>query len=233
MPVVSVASFNIHWGLDRRGAPFDLRAALARLDADVVFVQESFVPHTGAGAVEVAAGDRWSVTHVPLAGGRPGRIPKAVPPGRRSGGTWGLSVLARRPLAPPRVAALGRSFRDPARRAAVVTELAGLTLVGTHMSHISQGSPRQVRRLRRVLPPASTPAVLAGDMNMWPSLLAALLPAGWTPAVTGRTWPAGGVLPPLVQIDHLLVTAAVTVRSSEVVPVGRSDHLPVRAELEL
>jgi hypothetical protein len=35
MPELTVASFNLHWGIDRHGQPFDPMPACIALDADV------------------------------------------------------------------------------------------------------------------------------------------------------------------------------------------------------
>ena len=50
MPELTVASFNVHWGRgDRRSgyAPFDVADACARLDADLIVLQESWAPDDG------------------------------------------------------------------------------------------------------------------------------------------------------------------------------------------
>ncbi|HZU79481.1 MAG TPA: endonuclease/exonuclease/phosphatase family protein, partial [Acidimicrobiales bacterium] len=98
--------------------------------------------------------------------------------GHRSGrgaavvrGTVGLAMLWRVAARPPEVIELGRIGTDPARRLAFSLEVGrgpaparpALTVVGTHMSHIRHGSPVQLRRLHRVLPPPHVPAVLVGD----------------------------------------------------------------------
>lgn len=160
-------------------------------------------------------------------------------------GTVCLAVLWRVPARPPDVVDLGRLGGDRARRIALLLEVDGgpgngallsprgaasaLTVVGTHMSHIRHGSPVQLRRLHRVLPPPQIPGVVVGDMNMWGPPVTALLP-GWSRAVRGRTWPAPS---PLFQIDHILVNEAVRVERGEVVRIGRSDHYPLRAELHV
>ncbi len=103
-----------------------------------------------------------------------------------------------------------------------------LRVIGIHMSHLSHGSVLQLRVLHRLLATSPTPAVLAGDMNMWGPPLSALLP-GWSRAVRGRTWPAWR---PVAQLDHILVTRGVRRwGAGEVVPVIGSDHLPVRARV--
>ena len=80
-----------------------------------------------------------------------------------------------------------------------------------------------------MLPDAHEPAVLMGDFNMW-RWLARFIAPGWSDTVRGATWPAER---PLFQIDHLLATAPVVATETEVVRVGESDHLPIRARISL
>ncbi|MGH9103151.1 MAG: endonuclease/exonuclease/phosphatase family protein [Acidimicrobiales bacterium] len=158
---------------------------------------------------------------------RPGSRHSPPGPGR---GSWGIAVLSRLPVVSEERIDLGQLRRDPARRGALRLELeAGgrsrLVVVGTHLSHLVQGSLLQLSRLRSALPEPACAAILAGDMNLWGPPVSALLP-GWRRAVRGRTWPAWG---PHSQIDHILVTPAVATLSHDVLgPIG-SDHRPVRA----
>ena len=149
-------------------------------------------------------------------------------------GAWGVAVLTRVRAQPVEVVELGRMGRDWSARAAVVVRLpeAGeLTVVGTHMTHLTKGSPVHFRRLARALAPltAGRPAVLAGDMNLWGPPLSVLLP-GWHRAVRGRTWPAWR---PHSQVDHILVQGAVRVLAGEIRPDAGSDHRPVVATFRI
>ena len=144
-----------------------------------------------------------------------------------------MAVLARIACRDPQVLELGKLRRDPARRAVVrcTTDLGGRELIihGTHMSHISHLSPAQYRRLARLLPPLDQPALLAGDMNMWGPPASSFF-SGWRRAVIGRTWPAHR---PHSQLDHILITPALTVVHAEVAPSSGSDHRPVVVTLAL
>jgi endonuclease/exonuclease/phosphatase family metal-dependent hydrolase len=93
---VKVAAFNIHCGIDGFGRPFDLAAALGRIDADVVALPEFFLADDpGATPWLDLAGSGYELVTVPLARARIGTSePTAAEAGR-----WG----------PPR--------RDRARRA--------------------------------------------------------------------------------------------------------------------
>jgi endonuclease/exonuclease/phosphatase family metal-dependent hydrolase len=268
---LSVATFNLHCGVDGWGRPYDVAAALGSLDADVLVLTEAWVPEDGPGEVAELAGDLgYTVFYEPLARGRlAGPNPEADHRWMRRGnwrgsghalyldsertlpraardsdryaeavaGSWGVAVLSRRPVAAYGTIALGRLPQDRAHRAAVVAELdpaGGLpacTIIGTHMSHLTFGSPVHFRSLARALRPlvGDRPGVLAGDMNLWGPAVTALLP-GWHRTVRGRTWPAWR---PHSQIDHILVTGEVTVRAARVFPPAGSDHRPIRADLDV
>ncbi len=158
--------------------------------------------------------ERWKV-----AAGPPGRVARH--------GRWGIALLCRVPSRDARVLDLGKLRRDPASRAVLrcTVDLGdrGLVVHGTHMSHITHLSPAQYRRLARLLPPLDTPALLAGDMNMWGPPASSFF-TGWRRAVIGRTWPSRR---PHSQLDHILVTPAVTVVDARVAASSGSDHRPV------
>jgi len=158
------------------------------------------------------------------------RVPEVAPRFQR--GTWDLSVLTRIPVAAVEFLDLGKLRSDPVRREAVVvtvhdTDAARrpVSIVGTHMSHLSDGSPWQYRRLARLLPAGNV--IVAGDMNMPGLPLRAVLP-GYRRVVRGPTWPAWR---PVIQSDHILATPGLAARArGEVARAARgSDHLPVRA----
>jgi endonuclease/exonuclease/phosphatase family metal-dependent hydrolase len=157
-------------------------------------------------------------------------------------GGWGIAVLSRLPVLRTRTVELAPLPADPARRGAIAAEIAvpgssrPLLLVGTHLAHISQGSPRHIVELRRALGLSGRsgdggPGVVAGDMNMWGPPLTMFFP-GWRRAVRGRTWPSW-TRRPLVQSDHILVHGPVHVVSGCVGTSAGSDHLPVRAVIEI
>ena len=104
-------------------------------------------------------------------------------------GQWGVAVLARVPVVDTTILSLGKLPGDYAQRVAIRCDLEiddrRIAAIGTHMSHLTQGSPLQYLRLRRLLPPASQPAVLAGDMNLWGPPVAAAFPVGGAPCEAG------------------------------------------------
>ncbi len=265
MSELVVASFNVHAGVDGWGRPFDVVAACGELDADVLFLQENWIPENSEGlASMVASSLGYQVREAPLsgailfeppppAGGRWGpsarhrrsasslwvtdaqtlsHVRRQRPQARGRLGSWGIAVLSRFAMEQVRTVELGRLAKDHGRlRAALFAEInvAGspVTVVGTHLAHFMHGSPLLLERLRSSLPAPSQPAVLAGDMNFWGPPVSLALP-GWRRAVRARTYPTWHVHS---QIDHILVTRGVKVVSGESVPVGRSDHWPIRARL--
>ena len=164
--------------------------------------------------------------------------PPRGPSGR---GAWGVALLARVPVIDLEIVELTELASDPARRGVIVADVAVgpggdlLRVAGTHLAHITQGSPGHLAVLRRRLTAPSahgdvpSRTVFTGDMNMWGPPLVALLP-GWRRAVRGCTWPSWARRP-FAQADHVLVTGAVGAADGEVVHEGRSDHYPVRARL--
>jgi len=151
-------------------------------------------------------------------------------------GTWSIAVLSRLAVTASHTIDLGKLPTDPARRGAIVIDIdldgasAAVRMVGTHLAHLSQGSPRDIVALRRAIHALTpVPCVLAGDMNLWGPPLMVMFP-GWSRAVRGRTWPTWASRP-LAQPDHILVRGPATVDAGEVLPMAGSDHLPVRASL--
>lgn len=148
-------------------------------------------------------------------------------------GSFNTAVLSRLPVSDSTIIDLGLLRYDIGNRGVVrfdvQTDAGPVAILGTHMSHLSKGSPLQFRRLRMATDEIMIPAVLAGDMNLWGPPLVAQLP-GWRRAVKGRTWPSWF---PHSQPDHILVRGSIRVVSSEVLPTAGSDHLPIRAKLEI
>jgi endonuclease/exonuclease/phosphatase family metal-dependent hydrolase len=226
---ITIASLNMHGGLDRRGQPFDVEAACHYLKADVITVQEAWLqngqpdplaaPASALGAQVKRASLAVDTTLVSLGVG-PGTEP----------GTWGLAVLTVLPVTGYHVVGLGRAPGDPHHRAAQVVTVAvpggkPLCVVNTHLTH-RYSSPVQLRRLLRHLAGGTDPTVIVGDLNMPRAATWAVV--GYSRVVRGRTYPAHR---PLVQLDHVLAGRRVTGLDGEVLdPVG-SDHLPIRAQL--
>jgi endonuclease/exonuclease/phosphatase family metal-dependent hydrolase len=244
-PEVVVASFNLHWGLGlRRGRypAFDVVAACAALEADVLVLQESWTPDRGEAHHEqvAAALGMQVVAAAGMArmrwreGNRPQLMARGDDPGRGGDGCWSLAVLSRRPGTLVGVTQVRQLPLDPVARRIIVADIdtgrGALRVAGTHWAHPHMGAPARTGELRRALPGPDVPAVLAGDMNMWGWCLAAVAPRGWRPAVRGPTWPSHR---PHSQIDHLLTTPSVEVLDGEVLDLVASDHRPVRARVRV
>ena len=208
-------------------------SVLERIDADVLVLPETWVPHEGTGIVEElkAAGyevavDRW-ITLALL----PPRMPAAVP----GDGWWSIAVASRLPVIARRDIPIGTLKSDPPgpRSALALT----LDLDGTHVEVIGVHTSSKVWRLapvRHLLAlehavEQNGPQIIAGDFNLWGPPVGAIF-RGWKRPVRGRTYPGNR---PHSQIDHILVRGGIDALSGEVLPRTPSDHRPVRARLRV
>ena len=235
MAALTIGSLNLHCGLSAAGWPFDVPAALASLDADVVAVQEAWWAAGGTDTDDVAAAaDKLGaeLIRVPLADATSlGDLGIAPNPDR---GSWGIAVLSRLPVTSREAIDLGQAPGDSNSRWALICTIEApggwpLRLVCTHLTHRFT-SPVQLYRLTQHLARGDDhlPTVIVGDLNM--PRLATWIAAGYAPTVRGRTYPADR---PVIQLDHVLVTPQLAVDGAAVCrPVG-SDHLPVRARVRL
>jgi endonuclease/exonuclease/phosphatase family metal-dependent hydrolase len=239
MATISLASYNTHFGvLPVRHAPrppYDVTAAIASLDADVVVIQESLRPDRARGAVDDAAAllgyDLLYEATGPTSGD-PGW------PQLQVGGTAesGISVLSRLPARRVGTLIVGPTPLDPAPlRTVLDVELdlgdATLRVIAVHLtSRLPFGPPQQMRRMARLVPPPGTPTVVVGDHNFWgPGVVTCM--RGWKRGVTGRTWPAHR---PHSQIDHILYRPGdLEILEGRVLPNIGSDHRPVRVVLRV
>lgn len=242
MPEVTLGSLNLHMGRGTGGhdAPFyDVVAAAKEVDTDVLVLQEAWVPDDATGdsdnVADIAAAldYRVAATFAVARATCHDQVRLAGREGPVGDGDWTIAVLSRWPVLQAEVVPLLPQLpRDPARRALlVVTVEAGgapFTVVGTHLPLLVWAPWRLTPAIRAALPRLDRPAALAGDMNMWGWCIDRLTPRGWRRVVRGRTYPAHR---PHSQTDHILVTPAVEVVESEVVPQVMSDHRPVRALL--
>jgi endonuclease/exonuclease/phosphatase family metal-dependent hydrolase len=242
---VTVASLNLHCGFSSKGEPYDVVSAICELGADIVCLQENWLPYqrdpagpdlSASGQVTEAARKLGAVEHSAVMTAWPSLAAIGLPAGSGPGQLT-ISVLTTLPVVSGRILELGRAPGDSVPRVgqAVRCSLPGgsvLDIVNTHLTHRFT-SPLQLRKLQRLLrrsqqhlPPA--PAVIAGDLNM--PLLLADRAGGFRAAARGRSWPA---LRPLVQLDHILAGPGLApVYGAALAPTG-SDHRPVRARLIL
>jgi endonuclease/exonuclease/phosphatase family metal-dependent hydrolase len=225
---ITLASLNLHGGLTSQGEPFDVAEACHRFKADIITLQEAWRPEVEPDVVtSVADALGAEVRHRGLARSTSrARLGLGTDHGT---GAWGLAVLSMLPVASYQEIELGRAPGDRIGRAAQVLTLAApggaLRVVNTHLTH-RYSSPVQLALLVRRLAGSSLPTVLVGDLNM--PRPATLVARGYRSVVRGRTFPAGR---PLIQLDHMLLSGAVSASEAEVLePVG-SDHRPIRARL--
>jgi endonuclease/exonuclease/phosphatase family metal-dependent hydrolase len=234
---LSLASVNLHCGVDRRGVPYPVSDLVGTLDTDVILVQENWRPRGAASLARRAAeahGYR-SVAELDLVADTPladlqitrGPVPDET-------GAWGIAVLSRLPWLACTTVPLGAAPGDVvgARSAQVVEIAVGpdavLRVVNTHLTHKLPYGPGQLRRLIRALGDRHLPTVIGGDLNMCRPTVH--LAAPYRPVVRGRTWPAHR---PIAQIDHLLAGPGAEIRDATVVAAAGSDHLPVRGSVRL
>jgi endonuclease/exonuclease/phosphatase family metal-dependent hydrolase len=226
-PTVTIASLNLHCGLSGGGRPFDVAAVLAKLDADIIAVQEDWwARDDGTDPVAEAAQAREAqLFRAELSSGRSLAELNIAP--RSDRGTWGIAVLTRLPVLSHEILSLGQPEGELVGRAALICSVTApggwpLRLVCTHLSP-RLNSPAQLVRLARHLAAEPRPTVIAGDLNM--PRAATWMAAGYTPVLRGRTFPADR---PRVQLDHLLAGPGLTCMAAEVLPAVGSDHLPVQ-----
>ena len=239
MPQLTIVSFNAHAGLqprrDGRCMPYDLVEVLRGFDdADVIVLQESFIPDDEPAAVQKVAAELGAQLHeLPLGRVKLDPWPQLSDTDPAASGTTGIAILSRLPSTCVGKLPVGQVYADPAReRGALHVELdvdgTTVSLVGVHLtSRLPHGPPIQMARLLPQLPPPGRPAVVAGDHTFWGPGVVTFL-RGWQRAVRGRTWPASR---PHSQIDHILVRSDTQVVRGEVLPDVGSDHRPVRAVL--
>jgi endonuclease/exonuclease/phosphatase family metal-dependent hydrolase len=255
---VRLASVNAASGRDLRSGRVDtgaLVAAVARLDADVVAVQEvdHLLPRSGGvdQTALLAAGlgaQGWFAATVHGTPGDPRgvRVAHRTVPDEPS---YGIALLVRG----GHDTALGfRELRMPAGRgrlpvldpasgprlvpdeqrvvvAAVVDTPAGpLSVLGTHLSFTPWQAGRQLRAVRDFARTLPRPLVLLGDLNLPPGIVRRVLP--WRALVTGPTFPSPS---PKVQLDHALADGLdERVRvEARIEQVGGSDHRGVVVDL--
>jgi endonuclease/exonuclease/phosphatase family metal-dependent hydrolase len=166
------------------------------------------------------------------------RAPGEPPEGPR----YGIALLSRLPVRRWSVVDLGAGrARLPVRaadprtgrrrtwwipdepRAAVVAELDGLTVVGTHLSFAPVTAVRQLRRLSAALAGLPHPFVVAGDLNLPGGVPARIL--GAEALVRAATYPASR---PRTQLDHLL-GRGVRAEDGTAVSLSVGDHRLVTA----
>jgi endonuclease/exonuclease/phosphatase family metal-dependent hydrolase len=156
-------------------------------------------------------------------------------------GLWARWPMTALPPLPGMWAAAPRARIDP-------WGFGPVTLAAVHVlapvAHHAGRWQQDLALIRAALDGGGAPQVLAGDFNAsrdhrpFRDLLAAgfadcadiASKRGW-PAFT---WPAGRIIPPVMRLDHVLVSGTgITVSESRVIRVGRTDHRAVLAVVEV
>ncbi|MBK5287399.1 MAG: endonuclease/exonuclease/phosphatase family protein [Acidimicrobiia bacterium] len=235
MAEFSVASFNLHWGVDMRGHAFDVLGAVQTIDADVVVLPESWRPGDRPAVIDELASVTGATLHdVAFISDRNPAKPRRLQVGGGPAGTCGLAVLSRLPVLGATTVPLPTAPGDVIeQRQAIILEVevggSAVAIAGIHASHRLWGSLPQLRTLDRALARRSVPSVIAGDFNMWGPPIAATL-RNRRRAVRGRTWPAWR---PHSQIDHIWIEDRFDVIDTAIGPNVGSDHRSVRATLQV
>lgn len=203
----------------------------------MIALQEMFTPRGGTSlAAEAGRVVGYEVHELLLAPARvTGRV--KIARGREvpdADGMWGLALLVRGGAKRLPDIRLGHAIGDPAPRGALVVEVMigdqPVVMATSHASHRPYGSVLQLRRLEQALSTGvDSPAVLAGDMNMWGPVVSGCFP-DWRRAVLGPTWPAHR---PHSQIDHILVRGPIELAGGRVCDEEGSDHRPIRVDLRI
>ncbi len=232
---VRVATFNIrHGARDGSGPrswcadPAGLRSSVTSLHADIVALQE----------VDRRLVRSWFRDQAAWLGEATGSTTVVFAPARRvlATGHDGVALLVRgTPLttrilrlpgvAAPRMAALAR----------VRVGEHEVTVAATHLQNrVRRGpaeAPMQLDALLEELSRWPEPWILAGDLNLRPSVVGpALAAAGLTPLRAGPTYPASA---PRLEIDHLAVRGLVpkSQPAARTVALPVSDHRALVAEV--
>jgi endonuclease/exonuclease/phosphatase (EEP) superfamily protein YafD len=215
-----VLSVNAHLGLV---PPADLMALVRRERPDVLSVQE-LTPELDRALAAAGLGEL---------------LPSRVASPRPRGGGTGLYARAE-------VTAIRRpATHNPTPAMRLMAAGRPVDVYALHVSApFDAGRVVRWREDLRALPPAAPdgpPRILVGDFNATPdhAELRRLIDTGYEDAAEEAgsglrpTWRARSALIPPVTIDHVLADARCGVAALEVLPLPRSDHDAVLAELIL
>jgi endonuclease/exonuclease/phosphatase family metal-dependent hydrolase len=227
-PGVSIASYNTHGGVGRDGKfdPDRITRVIREMDADIVALQEV---QNGATGFDMLAYLQEHTSYEAIAG----------PTFIRKGADYGNGLLTRF-----RVLSMKRIDLCVARcepRGAIDAELdcggTPMRVLATHLGLRPSERREQIQRLLCALEgDRPLPTILAGDINEW---FMWGRPLRWmhkhfehTPSVA--TFPA---CYPLLALDRLWVKPRTLLKRLEVhataLARSASDHLPLKAELDL
>ena len=187
-------------------------------------------PHYGVALFCRLPVRRWHVlglgtgrARLPLPPGGPFALPPGGPFALPPGGPVALPPGGPA-TEPPDGPARGLWWLPDEPRVALAAELAGLTVVTTHLSFAPHTAVRQLRARRRWAAALPGPVLVAGDLNLAgpvPELV-----TGGTRLVRAPTFPAGG---PRLQLDHLLSLGGLRGEDPRVHRLAVGDHRAVAA----
>ena len=229
---ITFGSYNIHKavGIDGRRDADRIVRVLHEMDADVVALQEADLRFGTRAAVlprDMVVESHWQI--VPLV--------------TRAGGMgWhGNSILVRRGIDIIDAAPITLPSLEP--RGAVHARLSKdgqeFDVVGLHLDLSGLLRRRQIETVCEAMKLGQGPAVIMGDLNEWSPRGGALRAFAddahdWTVLEPGRSFPGRR---PLAALDRIIHSAHWSCDKVEVhhsaLAVSASDHLPVRAELEI
>ncbi|HEU4650856.1 MAG TPA: endonuclease/exonuclease/phosphatase family protein [Croceibacterium sp.] len=228
---LTFASYNIHKavGVDGRRDPDRIIAVLHELHADVIALQEA----------DRRFGERESVLPRVLLEESHWRV---VPVARRprSIGWHGNALLVRKDIEVVTAAPLVLPTLEPrgAVRADLLVDGTPVRALGMHLDLSGLLRRDQIRAILKQCdrPADACPTVLMGDFNQWGRSTGAFreFDAGWHVPAIGNSFPSRRPIAPLDRIVHSpewTCTQAAVHHSA--LAAAASDHLPVRATLEL
>ncbi|MBE0620154.1 MAG: endonuclease/exonuclease/phosphatase family protein [Burkholderiales bacterium] len=224
-----LATYNVHGciGRDARFDPARTLGVLRELDADVIALQE-------------LQWDPGEARHLLAEFGRQlGYSALAGPTLMRGDGHYGNALLTRLGVRGVDRIDLSLPGREPrgALDASLDAGSAALRVIATHLGLRPEERRAQMRRLLALMSDrASAPLILMGDLNEW---FLWGRPLRWLRRHFGRT-PAPSTFPaawPLFALDRIWVEPGrllgKTCAHSSPLARAASDHLPLRAELNL
>lgn len=224
MTHLRLASYNIRKavGLDWRRDPARVLSVLHAIAADIVVLQEADL----------------------RLGARPASIPRHLVARETdyeiadlaqndvSLGWHGNAILVRRGLQVTQTQRFELPGLEP--RGAVMAEVAGLTIVGTHLGLVRRWRLRQMRRIREHLEGRVETAIVAGDFNEWSDR------RGYEPLAEDFTMlfpgPSFHAARAVAALDGFACGAKIRVERHGVEHGGAartaSDHLPIWADVK-
>lgn len=228
---LTFASYNIHKavGVDGRRDADRIITVLRELHADVIALQEA----------DLRFGERESVLPKALLDDTPWRA-APVAKRARSLGWHGNALLVRRDIEIEHAEPLDLPTLEPrgAVRTDLIVEGRRIRVLGMHLDLSGLLRRDQIRAVIRHCEGCdqACPTVLLGDFNQWGRSTGAFreFDSGWHVPSLGNSFPSRRPIAPLDRIVHSPewhCTEAAVHHSA--LAAAASDHLPVRATLEL